>query len=247
MAGSQTGGSQTRIGETGTGWPPEEERPRRGRFLSWPAKAIAIAAMVTAAVLVAGFAGLVGLLPQLHNPFSERAVDRSQPAILQSIQDLSRYEAAAGNFQVVIDLEKDARFLPAVIRGERTLFVAAGTVGVYVDFSTIGEDAVQVSADRRSATITLPAPALDKTNLDSNRSYVFAQQRGILDRIGSLFSGNPGDQQDLYVLAEQKIQAAAKESGLVDRAEKNTRAMLVGLLNSLGFTSVTVNFAPPQP
>jgi hypothetical protein len=148
---------------------------------------------------------------------------------------------------VVIDLERDARFLPSVIRGERTLFVAAGTVGVYVDFSTIGADAVDVSADRRSATITLPAPALDKTNLDSSRSYVFAQQRGILDRIGALFSDNPSDQQQLYVLAEQRIQAAAKESGLIDRAEKNTRAMLVGLLSSLGFTDVIVNFAPPQP
>ncbi len=75
------------------------------------------------------FAGLIRLLPGLHNPFSERDVDRSQPVILQSIQDLSRYEAAAGNFQVVIDLEKDARFLPSVVRGQRTLFVAAGAVG----------------------------------------------------------------------------------------------------------------------
>jgi len=48
-------------------------------------------------------------------------------------------------------------------------------------------------------------------------------------------------------MAEQKIQAAAKESGLIERAEKNTRAMLVGMLGSLGFTNVTVNFATPQP
>jgi hypothetical protein len=166
---------------------------------------------------------------------------------LQSIQDLSRYEAAAGNFQVVIDLEKDARFLPSVVRGQRTLFVAAGTVSSYVDFGQIGDGAVEVSNDRRSVAITLPAPALDKTNLDSERSYVFAQQRGILDRIGSLFSGNTSNQQQLYVMAEQKIQTAAKDSGLIERAEKNTRAMLVGMLGSLGFTNVTVNFAPPQP
>jgi hypothetical protein len=116
-----------------------------------------------------------------------------------------------------------------------------------VDFSQIGDGAVQVSDDRRSVAITLPAPALDKTNLDSERSYVFAQQRGILDRIGSLFSGNTSNQQQLYVMAEQKIQTAAKDSGLIERAEKNTRAMLVGMLGSLGFTNVTVNFAPPQP
>jgi hypothetical protein len=134
-----------------------------------------------------------------------------------------------------------------VIRGQRTLFVAAGTVGAYVDFSQIGDGAVEVSDGRRSVVITLPAPALDKTNLDSERSYVFAQQRGLLDRIGSLFSGNTNNQQQLYVLAEQKIQTAAKDSGLIERAEKNTRAMLVGMLSSMGFTNVTVNFAPPLP
>jgi len=198
-------------------------------------------------VLVLSFAGLIRLLPGLHNPFSERDVDRSQPVILQSIQDLSRYEAAAGNYQVVIDLEKDARFLPSVIRGQRTLFVAAGSVGAYVDFSQIGDGAVQVSNGRRNVTITLPAPALDRTNLDSERSYVFAQQRGLFDRIGSFFSGNTNNQQQLYVMAEDKIQTAAKDSGLIERAEKNTRAMLVGMLSSLGFTNVTVTFAPPQP
>ena len=246
MAGTQTGGSRTRATETETGWPPEAP-PTRGRVPRWPMRAIPLVAIITGVILVLSVAGLIRLLPGLHNPFSERDVDRSQPVILQSIQDLSRYEAAAGNFQVVIDLEKDARFLPSVVRGQRTLFVAAGTVATYVDFSQIGDGAVEVSDDRRSVAITLPAPALDKTNLDSERSYVFAQQRGILDRIGSLFSGNTSNQQQLYVMAEQKIQTAAKDSGLIERAEKNTRAMLVGMLGSLGFTNVTVNFAPPLP
>jgi hypothetical protein len=246
MAGTQTGGSRTRATEAETGWPPEAPSTR-GRVPRWPTRALPLVAIITGVILVLSFAGLIRLLPGLHNPFSERDVDRSQPVILQSIQDLSRYEAAAGNFQVVIDLEKDARFLPSVVRGQRTLFVAAGTVATYVDFSQIGDGAVEVSDDRRSVAITLPAPALDKTNLDSERSYVFAQQRGILDRIGSLFSGNTSNQQQLYVMAEQKIQTAAKDSGLIERAEKNTRAMLVGMLGSLGFTNVTVNFAPPQP
>ncbi len=225
------------------------ERPRRvGRApWSWPARAVAVAALITAVVLAAAFAGLIRLLPQLHNPFAEREVDRSGPAVLQSIQDLSRYEAAAGSFQVVIDLEKDVPFIPGVIKGQRTLFVAVGTVGAYVDFGRIGQDAIEVSEDRRTATITLPAPALDRTNLDSEHSYVFAQQRGILDRLGSVFSDNPDDQRELYSLAEQRIQVAAQQTGLVDRAERNTRAMLTGMLSSLGFTNVIVRFEPPQP
>lgn len=203
---------------------------------------LAIAA-ATVIVLVGGFAALVALLPQVSNPFEEREIDRSQPVLLQSIQDLSRYEAAAGNFQVVIDLEKDVRFLPSWVRGERTLFVAAGTVNAYVDFSAIDDGTIQISGE--AAQITLPAPALDRTNLDSERSYVFAQERGLLNRIESLFSDNPGEQRELYVLAEQKIQAVAQESGIIARAEQNTRSMLVGMLRSLGYTSVTVTFEQP--
>ncbi len=203
---------------------------------------LAIAA-ATAAVLVGGFAALVALLPQVSNPFEESEIDRSQPVLLQSIQDLSRYEAAAGNFQVVIDLEKDVRFLPSWVRGERTLFVAAGTVNAYVDFSAIDEGTIRISGE--AAHITLPAPALDRTNLDSERSYVFAQERGLLNRIESLFSDNPGEQRELYVLAEQKIQAVAQEGGIIARAEQNTRSMLVGMLRSLGYTSVTVSFEQP--
>jgi hypothetical protein len=200
---------------------------------------LAIAA-ATAAVLVGGFAALVALLPQVSNPFEESEIDRNQPVLLQSIQDLSRYEAAAGNFQVVIDLEKDVRFLPSWVR---TLFVAAGTVNAYVDFSAIDDGTIQISGE--AAHITLPAPALDRTNLDSERSYVFAQERGLLNRIESLFSDNPGEQRELYVLAEQKIQAVAQESGIIERAEQNTRSMLVGMLRSLGYTSVTVTFEQP--
>lgn len=203
---------------------------------------LAIAA-ATATVLVGGFAALVALLPQVSNPFEESEIDRSQPVLLQSIQDLSRYEAAAGNFQVVIDLEKDVRFLPSWVRGERILFVAAGTVNAYVDFSAIDDGTIQISGE--AAQITLPAPALDRTNLDSERSYVFAQERGLLNRIESLFSDNPGEQRELYVLAEQKIQAVAQESGIIARAEQNTRSMLVGMLRPLGYTSVTVTFEQP--
>ncbi len=47
------------------------------------------------------------------------------------------------------------------------------------------------------------------------------------------FSGNPNSQQQVYILAEQKIQSAAKQSPLLPEAEKNTQAMLTGMLTSL--------------
>src|SRR5690242_9303303 len=40
-------------------------------------------------------------------PLAESTVDRSGPVVLKSIQDLARFQAATGTFQVVVDLEKD--------------------------------------------------------------------------------------------------------------------------------------------
>ncbi|MGI5269598.1 DUF4230 domain-containing protein [Nonomuraea sp. CA-218870] len=173
------------------------------------------------------------------NPMGEQTVDRSQPVLLQSIKDLSRFEAATGSFQVVVDLEKDANFLPDAVKGSRTLFVGAGGVDAYVDFAGLAGDALTVSEDRRSVTITLPPAQLEKPNLDNERSYVFAQQRGLLDRAEDFLSGSPADQRELYVLAERKIAEAAAASDLRARADANTRSMLEGMLKSLGFTEVT--------
>ncbi|SEG57573.1 Protein of unknown function [Nonomuraea solani] len=176
------------------------------------------------------------------NPLGEQTIDRSQPVLLQSIKDLSRFEAATGNFQVVVDLEKDANFLPDAIKGTRTLFVGAGGVDAYVDFGAMATNAVTVSQDRTEATIRLPRAQLEKPNLDNNRSYVFAQQRGLFDRVSDFLSGSPGDQRELYLLAEKKISEAAVASDLRTRADANTKAMLSGMLKSLGFKKVTVKF-----
>ncbi len=48
------------------------------------------------------------------------------------------------------------------------------------------------------------------------------------------------------MLAEKKIQTAAERSRLTRQAEQNTRAMLVGMLGSLGYTTVTVKFSEPE-
>ena len=64
-------------------------------------------------------------------------------------------------------------------------------------------------------------------------SYLFAQQRGIWDRFKSLFEVS--DQKQFYAMGEQKIAEAAKNAGLIERAKTNTRTMLSGMLQSLGF------------
>ncbi|HET9740503.1 MAG TPA: DUF4230 domain-containing protein [Solirubrobacteraceae bacterium] len=187
------------------------------------------------------------LIPSL-NPFDEETVDRSQPALLKSLENLSEYRAATANLQVVVDVEEDTDLIPSFVKGERTLFVAAGSVDAAVDFSGLSKDdaAVRVSDDRRSATITLPAPTLSEPRIEPDRTRVYDRDRGILDRVEDALSDRPGDEQPLYQLAEEKLTAAAENEPQLRRtAERNTRAMLDGMLRGLGFEQVDVRFAQP--
>ncbi|MET9504460.1 DUF4230 domain-containing protein [Streptomyces sp. NPDC006622] len=194
-------------------------------------------------VLVVMFAGIrLSLLPGLRDFFGTETRDRTGPTLLQSIQDMSRYQAASGNFQVVVDLEKDAKYLPDALRGTRTLYVGAGTVDAYVDLGQVGDKDVTVDGDRTSATLRLPHARLGTPALDPDRSYAVSKQRGFLDRLGDLFSDNPNGEQAVQKLAVRHIGDAAKDSELIARAETNTTGMLQGLLRSLGFKEVRVTY-----
>lgn len=206
-------------------------------------RTLAVAGLVGLAV-VFGAGKLGGLFPSLPNPFGSETIDRTQPALLQSLADLSDYHAASGNFQVIVDTEKDTRFVPSFIRGERTVYVAGGSVDAVVDFSQIDERSIQVSPDRTSVSVVLPAPTLADPDIDTDKSRVVSRDRGLLDRIGSAFSDNPAGERSLVLAAEGKMREAADESDLRRRAEDNTRKMLEGMLRALGYNSVTVSFSP---
>ncbi len=217
--------------------PVQQVRHRRRRL---PVRLAA--AGIGLAVLVPLADRAFNILPSWDNPFRQEVVDRSTPPLLLALEDLHEYHAATGTFQVVIDLERDTRYVPSVISGERTTFLATGTVDAYVDFTDLGAQRVQTSPDRREVTITLPAPRLGEASVDPDASRVLDRDRGLLDRVGGMFSDNPSAEGELYALAEERLSGAATGSDLLDRAEANTREMLTALARSLGYEEVTVTF-----
>ena len=183
-------------------------------------------------VVVAALLWLVSRVPNL-NPFTDQTTDRTQPALLQSVRDLSQYHAAEGNFQVIVDLEHDVAWVPDFIAGSRTLFVARGSVDAYIDLGTLSDKALTVDTEKKTVQVRLPEPKLAKPNIDQEHTYVYSQDRGVLDSVKSMFQAQ--DQRELFVLAEKKIGDAAREAGLTKRAERNLRQMLTGMFTSLGY------------
>ena len=113
-----------------------------------------------------------------------------------------------------------------------------------VDFSGLDGRRVVVSPDRLSVTISLPAPVLAPAVIDPVQSRVVGHERGIVERVTGVFDQSPRTDQELYVIAAQKLDAAARTSDLPARAEESTRGMLTSLATSMGFQQVTVLFDP---
>lgn len=213
-----------------SGW----SRRRRSRRL--------VSLAVAAAVVLGGTLAVrnLDLMPDL--PFSQETVDRTGPALMLALEDLAEYHAAQGSFQVAVDLERDTKWLPSVVSGERTTYLASGSVDGIVDFTGLEAGAVTLSEDGRSATISLPKPRLSEVRIDPANSRVIARDRGLLDRVGGAFVDNPTSEQPLQLAAQEQMARAAAESDLLRRSEDNTRSMLTALGRALGLEDVTVRF-----
>ncbi|AEV81453.1 hypothetical protein ACWT_0441 [Actinoplanes sp. SE50] len=219
---------------------PQEHRP------SFFARLLIFIGVVFALIVASCF-GLRALhvLPSFDNPFADKTTDRSQPVLLQSMRDLHRYVAADGTFQVIVDLQQNKDNIPDFLVNRRILFVGSGTVETYVDFSALSGDALKVDNEKKTIELTLPPPQQSQAALDMQKSYVVEEDRGLLTSIGDAFHSDTDKQQRVYAAAQQKITEAAKSSGLDQRAQQNTQAMLESLFTRLGYTSVKVTFTNP--
>ena len=221
-----------------------QDRPTSSASSRLPARrgrtALLVAAAVLGGLVVVGADRALDALPGFDAPFEEQVVDRSRPALLQSLADLEDFHAAKGTFQVVVDLERDVRYVPSFLKGERTTYLAVGSVDGLVDFDGLSGDAVRT--DGTSATITLPAPRLDEARLDLAESRVLDRDRGVVDRVAGALSDDPTSEREVALAAQDELTAAAAESDLLERTEANTRAMLTGLAGSFGYDDVTVRF-----
>lgn len=205
-----------------------------GPFRSFIGTLVVLAAIVVAASVLAG--------RFFDSPFGTEKVDHTPPPVLVDLRDLSEYHAAQAQFEVTLDIEHDVSFLPDALAGERVQFVGVGSVDAVVDFSNLSSGAVVVSADGRSVVVTLPRPELAPPVLDHEASHVMNRDRGLLNRVGGMFSDNPTSEETLYDGAMEKMAIAAEATDLRQRAEDNTKLMLYTLFRSLGYEKVDVRF-----
>jgi hypothetical protein len=216
-------------------------RPHRGRGLSAIAFVTAAVLLVAAVVVVLKLADI-----GLTNPFAETARENPNAVVLAELRDQSRYVAASGRYQTLIDSVQDADYLPDALKGSRELFIAEGDVEGSVELSGLTDDDLKVSEDGKVLTVHVPPAQLSKPRIDHEATRLVSRERGLLDRLGdAIGGGDPTNQQALYQRAEQKIADAAARSELTRRTEENTVAFLKSLFGGLGYSEVKVVFDGP--
>ena len=216
---------------------PRPFRSAVGRSLgTWVGIGAVLAAFIT-------FGGsMVGNFFDHAAPFAERTVDRTPPAILQALTDLHDYRASSATFDIVVDVEKDAKWMPAALRGERKVMTVRGSVDSGVNLSTLDASAIVVDAITNEVRITLPHARLRRPSIDLGATHMVVHERGLLDRIGSAIGSSPTGEKQMIEIAERKLVAAAQMSDVKLRAESNTRDMITGLVRGLGHTKVRIDF-----
>jgi hypothetical protein len=166
----------------------------------------------------------------LRSPFAWATSTASGPVVLQQIQRLQRLETCRYNGEVVVKGETKQGIIPTWISGDRVLMVGRGEVVAGVDLSSLQPHDVQVTGKR--VAVRLPRPTILHTRLDNRQSEVFDHKSGLLSGPDPKLEGQVRGE------AEDRIRAAALESGILTTAETNARATIGDQLRLLGFREV---------
>ncbi len=155
----------------------------------------------------------------------------TSPVVVEGVRELDRLATVRVTESILVTRESGGDVLDRLFSGEKVLLVATGDVEAGVDLSEIGEDDVRVEDE--TVTIRLPEPEVLSASLDEEETRVY-------DRDYSPLNLRPDDDlvEEARAEAEERIEDAARENGILDTAETNAEQSIRALVVALGFEEV---------
>ena len=231
--------------------PPRTEPARTGDAreivvrVDQPRRRIGIGGVAAVAVLALVGAGAFVLWSSgfgLGDLFGTKTVDRSAPVLVERLRNRTEFRGATGTFSATVDLETSHGIVPSFIAGSRTIYSGVGDVDAIVSLRGL---AAATAAPDGTLVLTLPHATLERARLDAKLSHVISRDRGIGDRLGSIFSDSPTSDRGVQRVALRRIEKAADHSQLRAKAEKSTARMIRNLAHAIGVDHVRVRFTAP--
>ncbi|HSC88606.1 MAG TPA: DUF4230 domain-containing protein [Polyangiaceae bacterium] len=197
-------------------------------------------------VVLAGL-GLAGALgyslakPEVEKPENVTTVVPS-PSVIVAVRELARLEGAVFHVERVVDLkETQSKFMGLIQAEDAILLVAAGDVVAGVDLSQLVEADIHADASGRRVSLRLPRAVVLGRHIDNERTYVHTRTTGMLATRRENLETKARQE------AERTLEKAALDGGILRVAETSVRRTVEGLLRSLGFQEVEVEFVGEGP
>jgi len=156
--------------------------------------------------------------------------------VINQVRSLARLETIQYSIEKVITAETGQGAL-GVLFGDKLLFVAHGVVIAGVDLQKLGPKDLWV--ENGILYVRLPEPELFIATLDNDKSYVYDRATGLLTH------GDINLETTARRAAEQEIEKAALEDGILEQAGRNAENYMYRLLLDLGYPEVI--FVKPTP
>jgi hypothetical protein len=160
--------------------------------------------------------------------------------IIHEVRSLARLETIQYTVEKVITAESGQGSF-GLLFGDRLVFVAHGKIIAGVDMSRLGPDDLKV--ENGVLTVRLPESEVFVTALDNDKSYVYDRDTGLFTK------GDVDLESAARRIAEDEIEKAAEEDGILDLARQNAEAYLSRLFRGLGYEEVIFigNASTPAP
>lgn len=149
--------------------------------------------------------------------------------IIHEVRSLARLETIQYTVEKVITAESGQGSFDALF-GDRLIFVAHGKIIAGVDMARLGPDDLKV--ENGVLYVQLPEPEVFITALDNEKSYVYDRDTGLFTK------GDVNLESSARRVAEDEIEKAAKEDGILDLARQNAEVYLARLFRNLGYEEV---------
>ncbi len=156
----------------------------------------------------------------------------TSPVVVEGVRELDQLATVRVTESILVTRESGGEnALDRLFSGEKVLLVATGDVEAGVDLSETGEDDVRVQDE--TVTIRLPEPEILSASLDEEQTRVY-------DRDYSPLNLRPDDDlvEEARAEAEERIEAAARENGILDTAQTNAEKSVRAFVEALGFREV---------
>ncbi len=150
--------------------------------------------------------------------------------IVHEVQELARLETIQYTVEKVIIAETGQGPF-GFLFGDRLLLVAHGVVIAGVDLSKLQVEDLWID-DTGQVVLRLPESEIFITSLDNEKSYVYDRDTGLLTH------GDVNLEATARIAAEEEINRAALEDGILAQAQLNAENYLYRMLRSLGFPDV---------